>query len=146
MIFFNTFFNFNLIVVNFLWILKVENLWNFPYYNFLELSKLEMFEIFDIIKFWNCPNREVNNRLDYFNLQNQNLALKIGDLRIVHPFDLPHYSQFCQFSYLPFDINQFSQFLFPILVTRKFVRSTFERSLIFKFVTSAILKFYCSKF
>ena len=27
-----------------------------------------------------------------------------------------------------FDINQFSQFLFSILVTRKFGRSTFERS------------------
>ena len=31
-------------------------------------------------------------------------------------------------------------------MTRKFGRSAFERSLIFKFELSAILKFYCSKF
>ena len=31
-------------------------------------------------------------------------------------------------------------------MTRKFGRSTFARSLIFKFEISAILKFYCSKF
>ena len=53
------------------------------------------------------------------------MALKMGNFEIVCPFDIPHYSQFCQFSYFPFDINQFSQFVFPILVTRKFGRSTF---------------------
>ena len=39
-----------------------------------------------------------------------------------------------------------SQFSFSNVVTRKFVRSTFERSLIFKFEMLAILKFDCSKF
>ena len=39
-----------------------------------------------------------------------------------------------------------SQFLFSIVVTRKFGRSTFERSLIFKFEKLAILKIDCSKF
>ena len=65
---------------------------------------------------------------------------------IVRPFDIPHYSQFCQFSYLPSDTNQFSPFLFPILLTRKFDHSTYERSLIFKIEPSAILKFYCVEF
>ena len=43
---------------------------------------------------------------------------------------------------LPFDIK----FIFYCGDTRKFGRSTFARSLIFKFEISAILKFYCSKF
>ena len=37
-------------------------------------------------------------------------------------------------------------FIFLIFISRKFGLSTFKRSLIFKFETSAILKFYCSKF
>ena len=68
---------------------------------------------------------------------------------IVCLVNIPHYSQFCQFSYLLFDINQFrfstSQFLFLILVTRKFGRFTYEPSLILRFETSAILKFNCLK-
>ena len=43
---------------------------------------------------------------------------------------------------LIFDIN----FIFYYSDSRKFGRSTFERSLIFKFEISAILKFYSSKF
>ena len=39
-----------------------------------------------------------------------------------------------------------SEFLFSIVVTRKFGRSTLECSLIFKFEVLAILKFDCSKF
>ena len=39
-----------------------------------------------------------------------------------------------------------SEFLFTFVVTRKFSRYTFERSLIFKFEMVAILKFDCSKF
>ena len=39
-----------------------------------------------------------------------------------------------------------SQFSFSNIVTRKFGRSTFERSLIFKFEMLAILKFDYSKF
>ena len=82
----------------------------------------------------------------FFNLENQSLASKIANFKSVHWFDIPHYSQFFQFSYLPFDIKQFSQFLFLILVSRKLGRFTFKRSLIFKFETSAILKSYCLKF
>ena len=61
-------------------------------------------------------------------------------------FDITHYSQFCQFPYFSFDINKFSQFLFLIVVICMFDHFIFERSLISKFETSAILKFYCSKF
>ena len=39
-----------------------------------------------------------------------------------------------------------AQFSFSIIVTRKFGRSTFQRSLIFKFEMFAILEFDCSKF
>ena len=39
-----------------------------------------------------------------------------------------------------------SKFSFSYVVTRKFGRSTFERSLIFKFEMLAILKFDFSKF
>ena len=72
-------------------------------------------------------------------VENQNLApSKIGNFGIFRPFDIPHYSQFCQFSYFPIVINQSSQVSFSISVTLKFGRSTFERSLILKFETSAI--------
>ena len=43
---------------------------------------------------------------------------------------------------LPFDIS----FIFDCSNSRQFGRSTFARSLIFKFEISAILKIYCSKF
>ena len=40
-----------------------------------------------------------------------------------------------------------AQFSFPVVVTRKFGRSTFQRSLIiFKFEMLATLNFDCSKF
>ena len=44
-----------------------------------------------------------------------------------------------------FDALSF-QFLFSIVVTGKYGRSTFEHSLIFKFEMLAIFKFYCLKF
>ena len=68
------------------------------------------------------------------------LAPKIGKFGIIRSLDIPRCSQF-YFLYSPFDINQSSQFLFPILVTRKFERSTFELSLILKFETSATQNF-----
>ena len=54
----------------------------------------------------------------------------MSNFGIVCLFDIQHCSQFFQFSYLPFDINQFSQFVFPVEVTRtsKFGWSIFERS------------------
>ena len=42
--------------------------------------------------------------------------------------------------------SRFTSFLLSILVTLKFVHSTSEHSLILRFETSAILKFYCLKF
>ena len=52
-----------------------------------------------------------------FNLDNQSLAPKIGNFGIVRPFDIPHDSQFCQYSYLLFDINQFRRFNFSTFIT-----------------------------
>ena len=101
--------------------------------NFLDFSKLELFGIFRIASFLNFSSWKCNKFLEFFQFEKPNLAKKNGNFEIVCPFNISHYSQFCQFSYLTFGINQFSQFLFPILVTRKFGRSTFESSLIFKF-------------
>ena len=116
-------------------IYKIGNLWNRD--SFPNCKILKIFEIFEIDKFCYFPNckflefPKINKFRDFFNLENQNLTSKISNCGIVRPFDIPHYSQFCRFSYLPFDIDQFFQFLFPILVTRRVGRSTFERSLIF---------------
>ena len=97
----------------------------------MAFSKLEIFGIVKINKF-----------LNFFQFVKQ----KFSNFEIFQPFKIPHYSQFCQFSYSPIDINQLSQFLFSILVTHKFGYSAFEHLLIFEFKTSAILKFYCLKF
>ena len=37
---------------------------------------------------------------------------KTDNFEIVRPFDIPHYSQFFQFLYSPFDINQFRRLNF----------------------------------
>ena len=70
---------------------------------------------------------------------------------MVRPFDIPHHSQSCRFSFFPSDINEFRRFIFLIFIfycsySRKFGRSTFERSLIFKFELLAVLQFDCLKF
>ena len=109
-------------------IFQIGNFRNFPNLTFSTL------EIFGIVK--------INKFLDFF----QFVKPKFSNFKIVHRFNVPHYSIFCQFSYFPIDINQLSQFLYFILVTRKFSHFTSKRSLIFKFETSAILKFYCLKF
>ena len=105
----------------------------------MEFSELEIFLIFEIEYFWNFPNceflgfiveiRRLTNFSNYFNSENQILALRISNFGIVRPFDIAHSSKFCQFLYLPFDMNQFSHFLFSIVVTRtsKIARSIFER-------------------
>ena len=64
---------------------------------------------------------------------------------MVRPFDIPHHAQFRQFSYFPFDINQFRRFDFSIFISnfsdsRKFGSSTYESSFIFESETSDILK------
>ena len=62
----------------------------------MELSKLNIFRIVQIKKLTNLYN--------CFNLENQNSAKKIGHFGIFRPRDILQYSQFFQFSYLPFDI------------------------------------------
>ena len=104
-----------------LMIFEIVKFWNFQNWKFMEFFKLEIFLIYKIRNFSNCPNWKINKYLDLKKkLKNHNLAQKICNFGIVRPFGTSHYSQFCQFSYLPFDIfyiNQFSQFLFPILAT-----------------------------
>ena len=89
-------------------IFKIGNSWNFsklhifgifPIGNFFEFSKLKMLRI---------ARGKLTNFWIFFNLLNQNLALKIGNFGIVRLFDNPHHSQFRQFSYVSFDINPFS--------------------------------------
>ena len=104
-------------------IFQISDFSNFPNCKFLKLSKFQILEISQIANFSTFPNWK------FFLIVRYPALLAI-----------------CQFSYLPFDINQYSQFSFPILLTRKFGLSTFERPLTFKSKTSAILKFYCLKF
>ena len=99
-------------------------------------------------EFYNFQNQQIYNKNS--NLENQNLAPKIDkfwNCSSTRHFTL-HTRNSAIFT-LSFKSNLTFvtyQFLFPILVTRKFGRSTFESSLIFKFKTSAILKFCCLKF
>ena len=88
-------------------------------------------EIFGIVK--------INKFLDFFQFAKKNL--EILQLSILWMTAL-----LAILPILIFFHCQLSQFLFSILVTRKFRHSTSERSLICKFETSAILKFYCLKF
>ena len=97
-----------------LWVPQTGNFYNFTNSNVLKFFKLEIFGIFKIGIFSNIQNWKINKFQDFLNLENQNLVLKIGSFGIVHPFDIPHYSQFCQFSYLLYDIHEFFQFLFPL--------------------------------
>ena len=83
--------------IDFFLICQIANFWNFPNWTFFEFIKLEVFGIVQIGK--------LRNFKIFFNLENQSLTPKIGNFEIVRPFDIPHFSQFCQFSYLPFDIN-----------------------------------------
>ena len=57
---------------------------------FFEFPKLEIFGIF-----------KINKVLDFF----QFLKQKFSNFGIVHPFNIPHYSLFSEFSYLPIDIE-----------------------------------------
>ena len=82
---------------------------NFPNTKFFEFSN---FEVFEIVQIGKLRNFDI-----FFNLENLSLASKIGNFGIVRPFDIPHYSQFCQFSYLPFDINQFRRFNFLTFIS-----------------------------
>ena len=97
---------------------------------FSEFSKLkneqisEILEFGDLTKFQNFPIWKINKFIEFFsNQENQNLA----NFGIIRPFDIPHCSQFRQFSYLPFDITQFRRFNFAILLTSKPPRKPFTK-------------------
>ena len=106
-------------------IFKIEFFFNFQNYKFLEtsklnsfeFSKLQIFEISQIENFLNCPNWKIKKFENFFNSENQSLGPKIGNFGIVRPFDIPHFSQFFQFSNLLFDINQFRRFSFSTFIS-----------------------------
>ena len=82
---------------------------SFPNWKFFEFSKFEVFSIVQIVKLRNFDI--------FFNLENQSLASKLVNFGIVSPFNIPHYSQSCQSSYLPFDINQFRRLIFSTFIS-----------------------------
>ena len=94
-------------------IFQIANVSNFPNWKCLDFPKLEFFGIV-----------KINEFLDFFHF----VKPKFSNFGIVHPFNIQHYSQYCQFSYLPIDINQLSQFLFFISLSCKFSHSTSEFS------------------
>ena len=67
------------------------------YSEFLEFSKLKFFRISQIWSFWNFRNWKITKFRDFFHLENQGLASKIGNLEIVYPFDIQYYSKFFEF-------------------------------------------------
>ena len=92
---------------------------------------------FNLRNFTNFLNWKINKFSEFFQFGKPSKFQKLANFGIVCPFDIPHYSQFCRFLYLPFDINEFRRFIFSIFIfycgDHKFGRSIFERSLIFKF-------------
>ena len=123
----------NCSIFEFCYFSKLNNLKNLMFFEIgifgklLEFYKLQVFGIFTIENCSNCKFSKfeffgisqigkLRNFEILFNLGNQSLTPKIGNFGIVHPFDIPHYSQFCQFSYLPFDINQFRRFNFSTFI------------------------------
>ena len=122
---------------------------------FPEFSKLDIFLEFSkskINKFPECYSIKNLQVSRIFSIWKTEIWLKkLVNFGIVRPFEISNFSQFCQYLYVPFDINQFRRFNFSIFISyfnesHKFGRSTFEQFLIFKFKTSGILKFYCLKF
>ena len=121
--------------------------------------------VVQIINFWNFLNFKIFQIRKLTNFQNFT-TWKINKLRIFttcETIKIPKTSKiwnylsiryFAPFGILPVvinDINEFWQFIFSIFIfyssnSRRFCRFKFERSLIFQFEISTILKFYCSKF
>ena len=131
---------------------KLKIFWNFPNSNFLvflnrkflSFLKLEIFRNFQIQIFWNCPNWKVNIFIRKIQFEKPKFGCK--NWKFWNCSSIEYFALLAILPNLIFPLwYRFSQFLFPVLVTRKFGRSTFERSSL-KLETSAILKFYCSKF
>ena len=111
--------------------------------------------IFEIVKLTNFPNFgiwKINKLIEFYPIWKTKIWLqKLANFRIVRPFDIPHYSEFREFSHFPVDINQFRRYKFLIFIphfsdSRKFGRFTFKSSSILKFESPAILKIFCLKF
>ena len=80
-------------------IFEIVKVGNFPNFKFFDFPKMQIRRNFQIANFWNFPNWKFNKFLRFFRFENPNFGTKSW--------------QFCQFSYLSFYINQFSQF-FPL--------------------------------
>ena len=77
---------------------------------FLEFSKLEIFETFQIGKITNFQNfitSKINKLSEFLQFAKLSKFQKLAKYVIFRPFDISHHSEFCRFSYLPFDINEF---------------------------------------
>ena len=97
-------------------VFQIEIFLTLPNCKFFKFFKSKIFRIFQVWSFWNCPNWKIKKFWDFFNSENQIYTPKTGSFGIVYSFDIPHYSEFCQFSYLPFDINQFRRFNFSTFI------------------------------
>ena len=88
-------------------ILKTKKLAYFPNWKFLKFFQLENYEIF-LIKNWQISKISPFAKLTIFQTFRFRKLSKFQNLmnfEIIRPFDIPHQSQFCLFSYLLFDIN-----------------------------------------
>ena len=111
-------------------VLQIVDFWkfsNFRIWLFYEFVKNGNFMIFEIVKLTNYQNfgiRKINKLIEFFPIWKSKIWLqKFANVGIVRSFDIPHYSQFREFSHVPFDlVNQFWSFnsfrcLFHILLT-----------------------------
>ena len=110
----------------------------------LFINLINNFRICKLAHFSNWTNSR-NYKISSF--KNYQDIEKLSSFGIVRLFDISHYPKIWQFSYLSFDMNLFSIFVcwFFLLYSSDSHRSIFQPSLIFKFQTSAILKFYRNK-
>ena len=98
-------------------IFRIDNLKKCSNWKLLEFSKLKICRILQIWSFSNCPNWKIKKFRVFFQFGKLSKLQKLENFKIVCPFDIPHYSQFCQFSYLPFDINQFRRLNFSTFIS-----------------------------
>ena len=92
-------------------IVKFGKLAYFPNWKFLEFSNLGIYEISRISQFWKFTNFQ--NFLYFGKLSK---FRKLTNFWIFRLFNIRRNSQFCLFSYLPFNINIFWRFIFSIFI------------------------------
>ena len=78
-------------------------------------SKIKLLNIF---RYFDIRNFEILKYWSFYipSFQISNPAQKLANFKINCLLDISHYSQFCRFSYFPFDINEFRRFIFSIFI------------------------------